>query len=266
MCHDPDSVPPVYGDPRTSVRDAGPLILTSADATVFAAYSALPSRVRGAGVLVLPDNRGLSGFYEALCVRLAEQGHPAVAIDYYGRTAGTASRDADFPFMEHLLKTTRDTLYADIEAGLSLLPGKACTLGFCFGGRLAFLSASARFDVAGVVGFYGFPDELFGTPGPTQLAGSFTAPVLGLFGGTDEGIPPQTIAAFEQALASAGVQRELVVYPGMPHSFFDIPAGGDTEADDSRDLACADAWQRVLAFLQVVSDFVGDTPGGPHLP
>jgi carboxymethylenebutenolidase len=68
-------------------------------------------------------------------------------------------------------------------------------------------------------------------------------PVLGLYGGADEGIPQEQIDAFEQNLASAGVDHEIVIYPGAPHSFFDRRFEEHAEA-------CADAWRRVLGFLQ----------------
>jgi carboxymethylenebutenolidase len=252
MCHDPASHPPTFGTPTVPVASAASLVLTSEDGARVGAFRASPTEVRGASVLVLPDNRGLSAFYEELCVRLAEQGHPALAVDYFGRTAegDPRSRDADFPFMEHLVRVRRETLFADIRAGIAVLREQAgdldeiVSLGFCFGGRQAFLTAEASFGLRGVIGFYGFPDELFGAPGPTQLAPGFTAPVLGLFGGADSGITAEHLAAFEAALG--GVRHEIVTYPGMPHSFFDIP--GD-DPDGARAEACADAWLRVLDFL-----------------
>ena len=68
-------------------------------------------------------------------------------------------------------------------------------------------------------------------------------PLLGLYGGADEGIPPDQIEAFERGLAAAGVDHEIVVYPGAPHSFFDRRFEEHAEA-------CGDAWRRVLGFLQ----------------
>ncbi|GLX00730.1 dienelactone hydrolase family protein [Microtetraspora sp. NBRC 16547] len=90
MCYDAGAVPPIHGALVTTAISAR-LPLTSADGAEFAAYLSCPGRASGVGVLVLPDNRGLSGFYEQFTVRLAEQGHHALAIDYFGRTAGTGS-------------------------------------------------------------------------------------------------------------------------------------------------------------------------------
>ena len=264
MCHEPTAHPPTFGPASVPVASAETLVLTAADGTRLGAFRTVPAETHGTSVLVLPDNRGLSRFYEELCVRLAEQGHPALAIDYFGRTAGAAhrDRDADFPFMEHLLQLSRETLFADIHAGIAALRGESAaevaevvTLGFCFGGRQAFLTAAPDFGTRGVIGFYGFPGELFGAPGPTQLAAGLRAPVLALFGGADAGITAEQVAAFDRALAESGVPHEVVTYPGMAHSFFDEPGGdpvGPDDADDTGGLrarACADAWQRVLAFL-----------------
>ncbi|MEW9533273.1 dienelactone hydrolase family protein [Microbispora sp. NPDC049125] len=245
MCHDADAAPPLYGSPITTTSSER-AVLTSADGTRFAAFLSRPGRTTGAGVLVLPDNRGLSAFYERLTERLAEQGHPALAIDYFGRTAGTESRGPGFPSMEHLGKVTRAGLYADIEAGAGRLRAEGCdavvSLGFCFGGRLAFMSALSRFRLDGAIGLYGYPGVLFGSDGPTQMAPDLTGPILGMFGGADEGISPEVIAEFGAALEGAGVEHEIVIYPGAPHSFFELDKPDYAEAS-------ADAWSRVLAFL-----------------
>ena len=199
--------------------------------------------------------RGLYRFYEQLGLRIAQQGHTALAIDYFGRTAGTGPRDASFPFMEHVVRVTRTTLDDDIEAAANYLRSNeggnndaVLALGFCFGGRQAFLASAPRFQLDGVIGFYGAPGFYpNGAPGPTQRAAELKAPILAIFGGADEGIPANQVEAFDQALTSARVPHEIVVYPGAPHSFFDIKHEEHAEA-------CADAWRRVLAFIADHSD------------
>ena len=84
--------------------------------------------------------------------------------------------------------------------------------------------------------------ERWGDNSPIRRAGEMHGPVLGLFGGADEGIPPDQVEAFDHNLAEAGVEHEIVTYPGAPHSFFDRRYEEHAEA-------CADAWRRILAFL-----------------
>ena len=92
MCHDDDSrapAPPVRGE----VAAHAGLTLTSADGTVFSAYEAIPAgfQAGGAGMVVLPDVRGLHPYYMDLAQRFAEAGIPAIAIDYFGRTGRAGS-------------------------------------------------------------------------------------------------------------------------------------------------------------------------------
>jgi carboxymethylenebutenolidase len=254
MCYDADAAPPFYGEPITTVSSM-PLMLTSADGARFAAFLAQPATPSGVGLLVLPDNRGLSRFYEEISVRLAEQGHTAIAIDYFARTAGLDHHDrawaAMADLMPHLQALTRDGLYGDWTAAIGHLRVVGCravvSLGFCMGGRFAFLSAAARFGLAGAIGLYGWPGPLNGAPGPTQLAlaGQLAAPILGMFGGGDEGIPPSVVAEFDDALTAARVSHEIVTYPGAPHGFFEL-------SSDEFASASADVWRRVLAFVSAI--------------
>jgi carboxymethylenebutenolidase len=80
-------------------------------------------------------------------------------------------------------------------------------------------------------------------PSPKDQAVHVRVPVLGLFGGGDENIPPDQIDEFDRNLDVAGVEHDIVVYPGAPHSFFDRKYDEWAEA-------CDDAWRRTLAFLQ----------------
>ncbi|HEV2342490.1 MAG TPA: dienelactone hydrolase family protein [Actinocrinis sp.] len=259
MCYEADAAPPFYCPPITATTSAQ-LLLTAADGAPCAAFRSLPAEPSGPGVLVLPDNRGLSAFYEQLTRRLAEQGLPALAIDYFGRSAGPDCRArpsefAELPnLMTHLRALTRDGLYADFDAGIAHLRGpgggscrNVISLGFCMGGRFAFLTADHRFGLAGAIGLYGFPDELNGAPGPIQLAPQLTAPILGMFGGADDGIPASMVTAFDEALAAAGNLRELVTYPGATHGFFEADAA-------TFEKECADVWRRVLEFARAHED------------
>ena len=129
-------------------------------------------------------------------------------------------------------QTTWAGISADIAAGAaharSLRPDAASlfTIGFCFGGRAAFLSATLGLGLAGAIGFYGSPvgPGRAGMPAPADEADRIESPILGLFGGADAGIPPAAIDAFDAALGRAGVEHRLISYPDAPHSFFDRKA------------------------------------------
>ncbi len=247
MCFDADSSPPIPPISGAAVAHED-LVLEAADGSRFAAFSATPDEPHAAGVVILPDVRGLYRFYEELALRFAERGHPAVAIDYFGRTAGVEKRGDDFEYMPHVERTTQDGVQADTAAAVAHLRAAGCasvfTVGFCFGGRNSWLAAASGHDLAGAVGFYGRPGEgRDGSPGPIQRAAAITAPVLALQGGDDPGIPVEDSEAFNRALDAAGVEHEVVIYPGAPHSFFDRKF--EEFATESED-----AWNRVLAFVE----------------
>src|SRR5918997_5389020 len=116
MCHDADSRPPAPPR-RGDVAERGVLTLTSADGSPFSAAYAAPAEPAGAGVVLLPDVRGLHPFYVALADEFAQAGLPTVAIDYFGRTAGVAERgvrDADFEWRPHLEGAAPDSVDADL--------------------------------------------------------------------------------------------------------------------------------------------------------
>jgi carboxymethylenebutenolidase len=117
------------------------------------------------------------------------------------------------------------------------------TVGFCFGGRHSWLAAAGGHGLAGAVGFYGWPGERDGHRGPAQRAGEMRAPILALQAGADRNITHAVNQAFEQALSTAGVDHELVIYEGAPHSFFDHRHEEHADASE-------DAWQRVLEFIE----------------
>ena len=247
MCFELDSLPPIPPIEGGAVEHRD-LILESADGNRFAAFAAAPEEPSGNGVVILPDVRGLYRFYEELALRFAERGIAAVAIDYFGRTAGPEKkRGDDFEYMEHVAQTTPEGVQADVAAAVAYLRERGVrsvfTVGFCFGGRNSWLAAAGGHGLAGAVGFYGMPAARDGSPGPTDRAAEMEAPILALQAGEDQNITAEHNAAFEQALAAAGVEHELVTYDGAPHSFF------DRKQQDFAD-ASEDAWGRVLAFLE----------------
>ena len=246
MCFELDSEPPVPAISGAAVSHDD-LVLEAADGNRFAAFLAVPEEQAATGIVILPDVRGLYRFYEELALRFAERGYAAIAFDYFGRTAGASKRDAAFEYAEHVAATTPGTVQADVGASAGRLRELGCTslftVGFCFGGRNSWLAAAAGHGLRGAVGFYGMPGERNGAPGPTQRAAELEAPILALQAGADQNITAEHNEAFEAALDAAGVEHEIVTYPGAPHSFFDRK---QEEFADTSD----DAWRRVLEFLE----------------
>jgi carboxymethylenebutenolidase len=246
VCHGPDSAPPIVAIRGAAVTHED-LVLESEDGTRFAAFMATPEEPSGSCVVILPDVRGLHRFYEELALRFAERGHAAIAIDYFGRSAGVDKRGDDFEYMPHVDQTRADGIQADVRAAVERFR-PSCraifTVGFCFGGRHSWLAAADGHRLAGAIGFYGRPGPARdGKPGPTARAAELHAPILALMGGADAGIPSEDVEAFEHALTEAGVEHEVIVYPEAPHSFFDRKQAEFAEASK-------DAWRRTLAFVE----------------
>jgi carboxymethylenebutenolidase len=254
MCFEFDARPPALPADLERAPIAGGagaelLELRSADGTPFSAAFAESPVGMEPGVVILPDVRGLYPFYIELTERFAVAGHHAIAIDYYGRTAGLGLRGEDFEYMPHRRQTTPSGIQADLEAALATLRERTgalggVTVGFCFGGFHSLLAAThPERDLDAVVSFYGPVDGTrFGTEGPLQRAAEIRVPVLGLYGSADASIPVDQVREFEARLSELGVPHEIEIYEGAPHSFF------DRKCDEFAD-ACEDAWRRVLRFI-----------------
>lgn len=259
MCFDYDSEPPeLPADLRLPLIAGGAaaerLTLTSADGTEFSAAIAESPDGDDTGIVILPDVRGLYSFYERLAERFADAGHHAIVVDYFGRTAGLGPRDDEFDFWPNTLAAEMHTIQDDIAAAVAALRERTgveniVTVGFCFGGSNSFLAATNEsLGLAGAIGFYGGLDpQNFGMkiPSPVDHARETKVAVLGLFGGGDEGIPQARIDEYVAGLDDAGVEHDVHVYPGAPHSFFD--RAFEEFKDES-----ADAWRRVLDFVHKV--------------
>jgi carboxymethylenebutenolidase len=242
MCYSDDArppLPPVGG----AASDHGDLVLTSSDGNEFAAYFARAARPTGAGMVVMPDVRGLHHFYKELAQRFAEAGVDAVAIDYFGRTAGIGNRDEGFEYMPHVEKTTPEGMSADVAAAVAYLKSKeggavkaTFTVGFCFGGSSSWNQSALTSGLNGCIGFYGRPERTL------PFVSKMKTPLLLLVAGADF-TPREAFIDFDQKLTEAKVPHEMHIYEGAPHSFFDRSFAEWKDAGD-------DAWRRMLEFIK----------------
>jgi carboxymethylenebutenolidase len=252
MCFEPGArppLPPIAGG--AGIAGSEDLVLEASDGNRFNAFGARAVTPGAPGVMILPDVRGLHPFYRELAVRFAEAGVHATAMDYFGRSAGLTARGEGFEHMPHVRRLTPQGLRADTAAVVAHLRSEAggaaervYSVGFCMGGRISFNQAALDHGLAGVIGLYGRPqgqgpDD---QEAPVRLAPGYRCPVLGLFGGADQAIPAEAIERFRAVLDQAGVDNEVVVYEGAPHSFFD-------RAFEQHREACDDAWRRMLRFV-----------------
>jgi carboxymethylenebutenolidase len=240
MCYTDDArppLPPVGG----AALDKGEIHLTAADGSRFMAHYARAAEPTGAGIVVMPDVRGLHSFYKELAERFAEAGIDAVAIDYFGRTAGDGPRDESFEYQPHVEQTTPEGIAADVQAGVQYLRTEegdvsVFTVGFCFGGAHSWRQSAAGHGLAGAIGFYGRPERV------RDAIPQMEAPLLLLVAGADF-TPLEEFQRFDRELTEAGVPHKMVVYEGAPHSFFDRTFAEHQEA-------CEDAWRQMLDFVK----------------
>ena len=204
--------------------------------------------------MILPDVRGLHPYYEELALRFAEHGIDALAIDWFGRTAGPEPRGDDFDYMPHAAQTTWAGIRADITAGgrgdphARGRPGRA-RIGvharLLHGRPDVVPGGTLGLGLAGVIGIYG---TLAGpwrndAPAPVDVARRDRRRRPRPVRRRRHGHHARGDRRLRRGLEAAGVDHRLVTYPGAPHSFF------DRKAADFADASAA-AWDEVLAFIR----------------
>ena len=206
-------------------------------------YLAYPAAAEGGlpGVLVFHEWWGLNDNIRAMANQLAGEGYVALAVDVYGGRAATDPEGAR-ALMEQAMKDP-DALRQNLRQAHAYLKEQVKatrigTIGWCFGGGLALREALLMSDqVDAAVVYYGYVGS-----DPQELK-ALKAPLLGLFGGADQGIPPGDVHKFEAALKALGKDAEIHIYEGAGHAFAN-PSGQNYQP-----VAAADAWKRSLAFL-----------------
>jgi carboxymethylenebutenolidase len=209
-------------------------------------------------VVVVSEIFGVHAYIKDICRRLAKQGYAAIAPAFFNRVEDPAPLSDMGRIMQIVGAANYEQVMGDLSATLEWTSqqlwardGKVGITGFCWGGKVVW-QAAARFAVIGAgVAWYGrlapAPDATpvqvsSGQPWPVDLADDLKAPVLGLYGGKDLGIPLASVERMREALARAGqTGSEIIVYPDAPHGFHADYRASYAEAD------AKDGWAKLLA-------------------
>ena len=234
--------------------DAGEVQIPTADVDI-PAYRAMPL---GAGpfpiVLVVQEIFGVHEHIKDVCRRFAKEGYMAVAPQMYARQGDVLKLSKIDEIRAIVAKVPDAQVMSDLDAAVAFAElsgkgdvGRLGITGFCWGGRITWLYAAHNAKVKAGVAWYG---RLTGeindlTPkNPVDIAADLKAPVLGLYGGDDQGIPVDTVEKMRAACKAVGKTCEIIVYPGAPHAF---------HADyrpSYRAEPAKDGWARLLAWFK----------------
>jgi carboxymethylenebutenolidase len=211
-------------------------------------------------VVVVSEIFGVHAYIKDICRRLAKQGYAAIAPAFFNRVEDPAPLADMGRIMQIVGAADYEQVMGDLSATLEWTSqqlwardGKVGITGFCWGGKVVW-QAAARFAVIGAgVAWYGrlapAPDATpvqvsSGQPWPVDLADDLKAPVLGLYGGQDQGIPLASVERMREALARAGqTDSRIIVYPDAPHGFHADYRASYAEAD------AKDGWSKLLAVF-----------------
>lgn len=249
--------PVVFGQvitTNTEGLEAGEVKIPVADGEI-PAYRAMPAKgTKLPVVLVVQEIFGVHEHIKDLCRRLAKKGYYAIAPEMYARQ-GDVSKLTDFQAILKIVAKVPDAqVMSDLDAAVKYAEatGKADTsklavTGFCWGGRIVWLYTAHNPKVKAGAAWYG---RLVGQATelqpkhPIDVVASLHAPVLGLYGADDTGIPVASVEKMQAALKEAKKPGEIILYPKTPHGFnADYrPSYKKKEADE--------AWAKMLAFFK----------------
>ena len=220
------------------------------------AYRAMPS---SGGpfpvVLVVQEIFGVHEHIKDICRRLAKLGYLALAPELYARQGDVSKMENIAEIIAKVVAKVPDAqVLSDLDAtvGWAKKSGhgntaKLAITGFCWGGRIVWLYSAHNPELKAGVDWYGrlvtTADELH-PKNPIDLVDSLKAPVLGLYGAADGGIPVATVEQMQEALKKANKPSEIVLYPDTPHGFYADyrPSYRQDKADDG--------WKRMLAWFK----------------
>jgi carboxymethylenebutenolidase len=241
---------------KTDTQDleAGEVKIKTADVEI-PAYRAMPQ----AGgpfpvVLVVQEIFGVHEHIKDVCRRLAKLGYFAIAPELYARQGDVSKLKSIDEIRPIVAKVPDAQVMSDLDATVAFAKesgkgnvDKLAITGFCWGGRITWLYTAHNPNVKAGVAWYGrlVGDVTDLTPkNPVDVAADLKGPVLGLYGGADQGIPLDTIEKMRAACKAAGKTCEIVVYDGAPHAF---------HADyrpSYREQPAKDGWARLVAWLK----------------
>ena len=219
------------------------------------AYRAMPaSGSNFPTILVVQEVFGVHEWVKDVCRRLAKMGYYAVAPELYARQGDPTKISDTNQLMKEIVSKVPDAqVMSDFDATVAYAKstGKADTAklgmtGFCWGGRIVYMYAAHNPSVKAAVAWYGPVARSYheGDRTPMDVAPNIKAPVLGLYGGADPGIPPDTTKQIDAEMKAAGKKDEIVTYPDTPHGFF-----ADYRPSYRKD-ASEDAWRRMTAWFK----------------
>jgi carboxymethylenebutenolidase len=218
-------------------------------------YRAMPAK--GASfpvVLVVQEIFGVHEHIKDLCRRLAKSGHMAIAPEMYARQ-GDVSKLEKFEEIRPIVAKVPDSqVMSDLDAAVAYAEGtgkgdtgKLAITGFCWGGRIVWLYAAHSAQLKAGAAWYG---RLVGSPTelqpkhPIDVAANLKAPVLGLYGAKDRGIPLDTVEKMREAIIAANGKSEIIVYPEADHGF-----NADYRPMYNK-AAAEEAWRRMLEWFK----------------
>lgn len=220
------------------------------------AYRAMPAKGSNFPVtLVVQEIFGVHEHIKDICRRLAKMGHLAIAPEMYARQGDVSKIENIQEIVSKVVSKVSDAqVLSDLDAAVAYAAksgkgdvSKLGITGFCWGGRVVWLYTAHNPKVKAGVAWYG---RLVGQPSannpkhPIDVAAILQAPVLGLYGGDDQGIPAESIEKMRAALKDGGKSGEIVVYPKTQHGFF-----ADYRPSYHKDNA-ADGWKRLQAWFK----------------
>lgn len=232
---------------------AGDIQILTADGSIPGYRAAPKNGSKLPVVLVVQEIFGVHEHIKDVTRRLAKLGYLAIAPELYARQGDVSKLTAIDEIRGIVARVPDAQALSDLDAAVAWAgrhdgdTSRLAVTGFCWGGRITWLYAAHQPNLKAAVSWYG---RLLGPPTPLtpkfpiDVVKDLKAPVLGLYGGQDQGIPLDSVERFREALRSASSASTIHVYPDAPHAFF-----ADYRPSYRKD-AAQDAWERLRAWLR----------------